>query len=164
MLVTHSGAVRHWFVPVALTAVAIIALLIVLRMAGVLSSQPLEETQTVFALKWGIIIGFFLNLAFVWRDHRKYTVTAASLANIPEPGSSKLPEHLRALDREHLIESVVLVRIRNRGWVMLGNVTAGLAMFAGLYVITRSVWCLIAIVVYAVFAAWTFRPRNPRIQ
>jgi len=139
-----------------------IALLILLRLGGVLPSRPLEETQAVLSLKRGLIIAFALQMVFTWRGHRKYTVTAASLANIPEPGSPNLPEQLRSLDREHLIASVVSARIRARGAFMLGNVTGAMAMLAGLYVITTSAWYLLAIAAYACFSAWMFRPIDPQ--
>lgn len=131
-MTTHPGALRHWFVPVASIAAAMIALLVFLGMAGVLPPQPLEETRIVLSLKWGLIVAFILQLGFVWRDHRKYSVTAASA-----------------------------VLARARGAVMLGNVTAALAMLAGLYVITKSAWYLLAIAAYAAFSAWIFRPIDP---
>ena len=161
-MATHPGALRHWYIPLAATALAMIALLLLLGIIGVLPSQPLQETQVVLSLKWGLIIAFILQMVFVWRDHRKYTVTVDSLASIPEPGSPRLPEHLRTLDREHLIDAVVLARVRARGAFMLGNVTGAMAMLAGLYVITRSVWFLSAMALYVAFSVWIFRPLDPR--
>jgi hypothetical protein len=101
-----------------------------------------------------------LQLPFTWWDHRRFFLTDALFRSLPEPGSLTLPAPIRALGKEELIRWVVLQSLKRRCTHLLGDVSSGVLMLAGLYVISKASWLLLAILVYVGAAAWLFRPRD----
>jgi hypothetical protein len=159
-----SNARRWWFLPVISIAVIPVLVLVSLRATGIISPEPLIETHLVFSLKWGLAVAFFLQMLFAWRDHRRYFLTDALLRNLPEPGSPGIAAPARALNQEFLMRWVVLQNLKRRCTYMLGNVASGVGMLAGLYVITKAGWLLLAILIYAAAASWLWRPRDGELM
>ena len=156
-----SDAMRWWYIPVIATGVIPVISFLLCHVAGVISVEPpLLQMHMIYSLKWGFAIAFVLQIVFTWRDHRRYFLTEALIRNAPGLGSRAISAPFQVLDREALVQSVVSQAVKRRCVRLLGDVIASLLILASLYVLTKSYWLLVLMLIYSGAAAWILRPRD----
>jgi hypothetical protein len=150
----------RWFAIMPGTPLLVVAILIGLRISGLISDQPLEPTRLAIAIKYGCIVSFAIGFLFVLRDTRRY-LSISTLIKLASALSSatSVQQQVQNADGDGRLRLELLQQIKTRSYIILGGLTGNVMMLFGIYVVMRADWLLAAIVIYSITTSWYFHPR-----